>query len=119
MICLGSVLLLYYTKGRAKFNVAMAKNREGQRPRSQGDQVAPLVRIALHLSAILAAYVPLKLVYWCCFRSLHHIIKRHSWRRLRWFLVAEHPIIPRLTREPISVLAASLACSADMRIVVP
>src|SRR5262245_37155807 len=90
--------------------------------------MAPLVRIATHLRAVLAPHVALQFMDWRRLRSPHDIerdglmrvaaeasdfevavpgVDRITQRRrwLRWSLKAEHALIPRFDGEPVGVPA--------------
>jgi hypothetical protein len=83
----------------------------GNLPLPQGHQVAPLVRIASHLRAVLTAHVPLKLVDRCCLRSADYIERNGP---VRVASEAAH----RSTRHPTSAKVAqvhgSRACACSM-----
>lgn len=90
-----------------------------------------LVRIAPNLRAILTSHVALQLVDWCCLRAADDVERdglvgvatkaanlkvsktavqgvADCRRRLRRPLVAEHPVIPGLTGEPVGLFACRL-----------
>jgi hypothetical protein len=94
-------------------------------------QATPLVRIAPQLRTVLTSHVALKLVnrrvLWSTNNIERHRLARvaadaphfkvhvarvrrvtQCRRRLRWSLIAQHSVIPRLTRQPISNLAGLL-----------
>ena len=77
----------------------------GNLPLPQGHRVAPLVRIASHLRAVLTAHVPLKLVDWSCLGPADYIEGNGLVRSQRGTVLRDRGN-QRSTRHPTSAKAA-------------